>query len=358
MSNPLTDLWNSLVGWKDENGAHYLYERIPSERTDVKNDLTELAPFQSYFRLWLKEMYLAKSRRWFTDWYPAVTALVKLKFGDRDGVTLSSVAQPPEGKLSQGVFVNYRLTELVPYNGGAVEIDAGLIALKGANHLAPAVRILQSFSGLVAAPLLPVLTVAEKVAAGMQELVSSMNGEVHLSLHDTFTSKGGGGTAMAAGYVVVILATKDQVEPDRLSVRENRLQYAATAGATPEALEGFDYMLFYIEGRTERDDWRLSNIQGPLEQATAALVADEKEKADALRKVALTAALTSPDLAVQDRRRVALAIKAELDAIAAEGLGATAGEARDLTAVVRARAKSRAVAAQLPELTFEELFGK
>jgi hypothetical protein len=117
-------------------------------------------------------------------------------------------------------------------------------------------------------------------------------------------------------------------------------------------------MLFYIEGRAERDDWRLSNIQGPLEQAIAALVAGEKEKADALRKVALTAALTSPDLAVQDRRRVALAIKAELDAIAAEGLGATGGEVRDLGTLVQARASSRARAAQLPPLTFEELFGR
>ena len=355
MGNPLTDLWNSLASWKDRNAAHYLYERIPRERTDVKDAPVELAPFQSYFRLWLKEMYLAKGRQWFTDWYPAVTALVRLKFGDRD-VTLSSVAQPPEGKLSQGVFVNYRLIDLVPYNGGTVEIDTGLLALKGANHLAPAVRILQSFSGLVAAPLMPVLVVAEKIAVGLQELVESMNGEVHLSLHDTFTSKGGGGTVMAAGYTAVILATKDQIVSDRLSVRENRLHYAPSVGADPKPLEGFDYMLFYIEGRTERDDWRLSNIQAPLEEAIAALVAGEKEKADALRKVALTAALTSPDLAVQDRRRVALAIKAELDAIAAEGLGATGGEVRDLAGMLEARAVSRSTAAQLPELTFEELF--
>jgi hypothetical protein len=357
MGNPLTDLWDSLVGWKDRNAAHFLYERIPRERTDVTDAPAELLPNQSYFRLWLKEMYLAKSRRWFTDWYPAVTALVRLKFADRDGVTLSSVAQPPEGKLSQGVFVNYRLTELVPYNGGTVEIDAGLLALKGANHLAPAVRILQSFSGLIVAPLLPVLGVAEKVAAGIQELVNSMNGEVHLSLHDTFTSKGGGGTIMGAGYAAVILATRDQIDPAWLFVRENRLQYAP-GGAAPKPLEGFDYMLFYIEGRTERDDWRLSNIQAPLDEAIAALVAGEKEKADAQRKVALTAAFTSPDLAVQDRRRVALAIKAELDSIAADGLGATGGEVRDLQTVVRARAKSRAIAAQLPELTYEELFGK
>ncbi len=358
MGNPLTDLWNTLAGWKDRNAAHYLYERIPAERTDLTDAPLELAPSQSYFRLWLKEMYLAKSRRWFTDWYPAVTALVRLKFADRDGVTLSSVAQPPEGKLSQGVFVNYRLTELVPYNGGAVEIDAGLLALKGANHLAPAVRILESVSKLIAAPLLPVLAIAEKVAGGIKDLVDSMNGEVHLSLHDTFTSKGGGGTVMRAGYAAVILATRDQIDPAWLFVRDNRLQYGPS-GAAPEPLEGFDYMLFYIEGRTDRDDWRqFSNIQGPLEQAIAALIEGDKAKGDAYRKVAVTAAFTSPDLAVQDRRRVALAVKAEIDAVAADGLGATGGEVRDLATVVRARGSSRAIAAQLPELTFEELFDR
>lgn len=352
--NPLAKLWNTLKGWKEQNATHYVYERIPADRTDLPGASAALLPYQSYFRLFLKEMYLTKSRAWFTDWYPAVTSLIQLRFAEREGVRLSSVAQPPEGKLSEGVFVNYRLSELLPYNGGVVEVDAGLMALKGSNHLAPAIRILQSFSSLVAAPLAPVLSVAEKVAAGVQELMDATNGQVHLSLHDTFTSAGGGGTTMTPGYFAVVLASADDVKPAQLSVRESRL-YRSVNGAEPTPLTGYDYMLFYLEGRSERDDWRLKNIQEPLEGAVAAFATGEQEKGETLRKVALMAAFTSPDLTVTDRKRVALAIKQELDEAKALGLGASGGAPRELKEVIATRAISRAQAANTPDVSLDEL---
>jgi hypothetical protein len=355
MGNPLSDLWNSLKSWKDQNAKHYVYVRVNADHTDVPGESAALQPYQSYFRLFLKEMYLTKSRAWFTDWYPAVTSLIQLKFADREGVRLSSVAQPPEGQLSEGIFVNYRLSELLPYNGGVVEVDAGLMALKGANHLAPAIKILQSFSGLIAAPLAPVLPIAEKVAAGVQELMDATNGQVHLSLHDTFTADGGGGTTMRPGYFAVVLASEDDVKASQLSVRDSRL-YRAVNGGQAKPLTGYDYLLFYLEGRIERDDWRLKNIQEPLEGAVAAYATGEQEKGDTLRKVALLAAFTSPDLTVADRKRVALAIKQELDEAKSLGLGATGGEPRELKEVMAARAISRAQAANTPDISLDELF--
>src|ERR1700722_6059570 len=167
--NLLEDLWNTLKDWKQRNATHYVYQPValdPAEKqseADLALSLAVVEADKGYFRLWLKEMFLTDAKEWFTEWHPAVASLVKLKFGDEPGVHLANVSQPPEGKLSQGVFVNYRLTELVPFRGGTVEIDAGLMALKGVDAMGPAVRILHSFSTLVTAPLTPVLSVAEKI---------------------------------------------------------------------------------------------------------------------------------------------------------------------------------------------------
>jgi hypothetical protein len=353
MANVLQETWNLVKGWANQPGRHQVRAAIPQNRTDLKEPTAPLVPNASYYRLWLSEMFLSQQRSWFVNWAPMVHALVKLKFGDREGVHLASVAQPPKGANGSHVLLSYKLTELLPFNGGTVEIEAALVGLKGANQLDPAVRILQGFSGLVTAPLAPVLSIAEKVASGVTELISASQGEGVLSVHDTLRSAGGGSQGLAPGYFVVLNATADEVNVERLSVREDRLYYTRESAAAPAPLDDYDYMLFFIESRAERDDFRLKTIQEPLDQAIAALIGGERERADAFRKAALTAAMTSPDLTVKDRNRVALAIRDELKSAEALGLGAVPYEPRSLNDLVQTA--SAAVSSSEP-ITFEELF--
>jgi hypothetical protein len=355
--NVLEKLWQTIQGWAERNADQYLYAPVPKDRTDATYDAASLQPLRSYFRVWLCEMFLTKSRTWFKDWYPAVNCSVQLKFGDKDSVNFTRVAQPPKESLAWGVQLNYRMTELLPFNGGVVEIEAALMALEGKDYLATVIDVLQDFSSLVAAPLGQVLNVAEKVNKGVQSIFGATAGEVHLALHQSFVSAGGGGgNELKPGYLAVILANANQVAAERLSVKEDRLYYRAKPGSPPTPFTGYDYMLFRIEGRPERDDWRLKNIEEPLNKAVEATLQGEAEKAKAYKTVALATALQSPDLAVYDRRRVVQAIKEELAAIEAGGLGAVGDEIRDLNHIVSARAVSMDQAAALGEMSFEELF--
>lgn len=343
-------LWDGVKGWVNNNAEQYKYVHIPPERTDLVFDDSALKADKSYFRLWLAEMFMTKSRRWFVDWWPAVHSSVQLKFGDQDKVKLSHVARAPNGALANSVLLGFPVTELVPFRGGVVEIESALIGLKGKNHLATAIGVLQGFSGLVGAPLSQVLTVADKVSSGMQELFGAADGEVVLGLHQAFTSEGAGGNALRPGYFAVILATADDVRDTDLTVKEHRLLHKG------EPFDGFDYVLYRIEGREERDDWRLKTIQEPLDKAIEASLEGDDAKADALKRAAMIAAMQSPDLAVHDRRRVALAIKEELEAVSGLGLGAVGFEVRDMDAIMSARAMSVAQAQAEGELSFEEVF--
>lgn len=356
VENAIERIWQWIKGQADQDATHLIYHPIPKANTDVDYNDAPLKPMSSYFRIWLTEMYLAKSRTLFNDRIPAVHCAVQLDFGGQHQ-TLSSVAQIPE-KTQHGIYMNHRMIDLLPYNGGTVGLQAVLLALKGTNHLQTTIKVLQDFSSLVTAPIGQVLDVAEKVSKNIEDLVNGSDGKVHLPLSQTFASAGGGGNPLRPGYIVAILADQNQVNAAQLRVKGDRLHYADAAGTALAPFENADYMLFRIEGRDERDDWRFKPINDAINKATEASIGGKPEEAESFKRVALTMAMTSPDLSVLDRRRVTTAIQEELQYVQGLGHGLTGFEAPDLKSIMGRRAMPLGQAAALGAITFEEVFGE
>ncbi|HZD72206.1 MAG TPA: hypothetical protein VFA45_25805 [Actinomycetes bacterium] len=212
-------LWDRIKGWFAASANHCVYVSIPRERTDLTDADAPLEPHASYFRLWLSEMFLSEQVAWGRQWFLAVHCEVRLQFGGQ-AAAFSRVAQPPQGRLSAGVRLDYRMTELLPFNGGVVEIEVALLALKGADYLATAIGVLQQFSSLITPPLGQAISLAQKLVTGTRDLFSAAQGDVHLGLHQELIAEGAGGAVMRPGYIAVILALPGQVTADRLSVRE------------------------------------------------------------------------------------------------------------------------------------------
>jgi hypothetical protein len=352
--------WDTIKALTHESAVHNLYARIPKERSDVQFDDRPLVPEKAYFRVWLKEMFLSDARKWFKTWYPAVSCSVRVPQGSGSTPTFTRVTGTDAQSLGPGVLKGYATTDLLPFRGGVVEIEASLLALQGQNYLISAIKILKSMSELVGPPLASAITMADKVTTGIEDLFKSTGGELHLGFHDSFTAGGPATTnPLRAGYHVVIRASAAEIDASRLSVRSDQLYYAVTPGAAPQPLVGHDYMLFFIEARLDRDDWRrLRSIEEPLDQAIQAMVTGDEAKSTAYRNVALWNALTSPDLAIQDRRRVAMAIKAELAQLTGDSSahGATPDEEVTLTTMMERSAPSVEDAMAMGKLTPEELF--
>lgn len=307
-------LWDKIKAWKTREGKQYISHVIPRERTDVDYDDAPLAPYRSYVRIWLAQMFLTRSRDWFTEWYPAIHSSVTMTFpsgGER--VTFSRVSPAPREVVGPGVLQNFRLTEILPYNGGPVDIDASLVALKGESSLIASLEILQGFAGLIGPPLDKSLALTRQVAGGIASLFDAADGKVHLCLHDGYVSQGGGGgNDLRPGYIAVILATDQELDRSRLCVIGDRLMYQQDDGA-PAPLTRYDHMLLRVEKRIERPDWRLPDIQELMDKAVNAFVEGKEAEGEAFRRAALATAVTSRDLAVHDRRRVALEVKAHID---------------------------------------------
>jgi hypothetical protein len=352
-------LWGAVLGWLNQRAEAYVLASIPLEGGEA----APLKARESYLQVWLAEMFLAKRKQWLQTWFPTVHSEVRLPFAGQQSVTFTKVVRPADDKLGEGVLLNYPLTELVPFNGGAVEIEAALLGLKGDGdgHLAAGVMLLETFSGLVAPPLGQALGAAAKLTAGARDFLDRVGGGVHLALHQTLVSDGGGGgNVLRPGYLAVVLATEEQVPPTSLRVRGDRLyQPGGEDDGRLVPFTSHDYMLLRIEGRDRRDDWEvlIPEIMQARDRAFEALLRDHPEGAQEQRGIALTAVVNSHDLAEADKQQVAYAVNKQWAALERTARGAVPEELpASLPELLARYPMPRATAAALGPLTADELF--
>ncbi len=345
----MASLWDRMRGWVQSNAAQLVWTPVPADAAEP-----ELKPHDAYFRVWLSEAFLAKDKQWFTNHYPAVHASVRLNFGGEPGATFTTLSRPPEGGLGAGVYGNYALTSLLPYRGGTVELQAGLTAVEGANALGAAFSVVQDFSSLIGPPLGEALGIAEKVAGGVQRLLDAGQDDVLLGLHQQYASAGGGGAhVLRPGYWALVRATEREVRPADLRVEGDRLRLASGNGTKP--LEGHDYILLRIEGRTERDDWRFRRFEDLIAKALEANFTDNQDGYTAYRNAVLLEIFSSPDLTKPDAVRVATAVKRELGEAVSAGLGATGDGPPDLGSIVDRHAPTRDEVAALDDVSLKAM---
>jgi len=307
------DLWR-------RDASKFTYSWIDTSHVEgLVPDSTPAKAGEHYVRLWLAEMFLQRDRDWFRSWHPLVHSSVRLLVGG-NRVEIPYVAGSlnlPDIKvenLQRAVRVGYPLTGLLPFNGGIVEMEAGLFAVRGNDMTNRIVKVLGDFATLlVSPPLSAAIGLASKIASGVEEVLDAGEGQLHLGIHDSFTGNGGpAASQLREGYIAAILATEDQVEKDRLWVTNSQLRYQYT-DTSRKPFNEYTYMLFRIEKRLERDDWAsLIKIQEPLDTAVQALVEGDENKAEIYRGMAIATALASQDLTALDRIRVVKAIDARI----------------------------------------------
>jgi hypothetical protein len=356
-------LWTMITGWVSRETRRYIYAPIGRDRViGSEYDSEPLRARRDYLRVWLVEMCLKNDREWFVSWHPAVHCIIRFQFGSTQ-VDIPNVAgefnlpNVSQQNLDRVVQLNYPMTTLLPFNGGTVDLTAGLLALEGTNLVRGFIKTIGDFAGLLMVPQLSMaVSVAAPIASGLEQLLTAANGGLHLGLHQTFADAGGGGAnELRPGYIAVVLAEDTKLNPETLWVKDDRL-HVGTSESDLRGLAGFAFMLFRIEKRTDRPDWEgLTAIRKPYDSALGALVDKDWEKAETFLRAAIAQALRSPDLTQADRIRVARTVKDEYDQAKGQGLSATAPEVPTLSAVM-GRSISADQALALGEPSFAELF--
>lgn len=283
---------------------------------------------EHYLRLWISELYLENDRRWFTTRFPLAYSMVALKYGDQKSeianVSGRNRFDITQADLGRSVLRNYPLTPLLPFRGGTVELDCGLVSMQADN-------VLKSFAGVVSdlasklnvAQVSSVVSIADSIATGVQELLGAGNAQTVLYVHEGYAAD-----QLASGHLLLSARKQEQLRPGELWMTTDGLRQGADRNSL-RPLEPQDYMVIRVQVVAERDDWReLRAIKEPFDEALNARLVGEAEKAGLLIRQAIGAALRSSDLTKLDKTRVAKGMKTEFDAIspmqAMRPLGATA----------------------------------
>ncbi|MGH2618785.1 MAG: hypothetical protein ACRDJC_26450, partial [Thermomicrobiales bacterium] len=317
-------LWDVLSNLVQRDARHL--ERIvipPQNVLPAQGDAVPLAAGEGYFRLWVAEMFLAADREWFHTFYPVVQSLTTFQFGGgAKPVEIAQVAGPGHlqkvdpANLDKVIQVNHTLTPLVPFAGGTVQIEAGLLAMQADDLLQRFLDVVGGFSVLLAVPQLSTaLGIASTVSDGVEKLLGVGSNRLVLGYQQTFAGSGGG-TQLGPTHVALLNAQSGSTKPEHYWVKNGSLHYGSDAEQAA-ALSGVDYMLLRLETLPERDDWDgLAAINEPWKKAIDSLSQTDPSglprlaDAETFVRIAAVAALNSPDLTAKDRVRVAKAIQA------------------------------------------------
>jgi hypothetical protein len=283
------------------------------------------------------------------DYYPVLHSVVRFDYASKP-VELSRVTGLDSLKCSAGgsiemskvTALNFPLTELVPFNGGTVELSAGLLAMKEKDLVQAAIKMATDFSSLLAVPQLsPVLALAQPLATNIERLVGMGDNQFRLGYHNTFASANGGGSNDLRPQYIAILASHagDNISRDGAGhwVINDHLVYInpdPNANQTPIDVPR-DYILLRLEVRRSRDEeWNnLPSLNEPFVESLR-LVASDPTKASAQLKRAILGIFESPDIAENDREIIAKRLREKYDLrkeLLTSGLESLGGEEEPLT---------------------------
>jgi hypothetical protein len=263
------NIWTWLKTRWQQEGVHFTYIPIEADRVEGRTLLPgDIKSGEHYLKITLAEMFLENDREWFSAWHPATYSMIKFKFGDSEA-TFSCVAGPSALKdvdqhANAFISLNHTVVPVVPFNGGDIEVEAGLVAVKDSDDVKNLLKVLTDVSTTLAVPQLSAaVAFAQPLVSGIETLAGSDKNKTVLRLHDSFSS----GSTLRAKYLAAIGAPDRTIPANELYVRNDRLCRGSSLDKA-EPLKGYSYALFRLDGLEERDDWEsLISIQEPFLQA-------------------------------------------------------------------------------------------
>ncbi len=314
-------LLGTMARMVDATSHNYLQFSIPPERVqNVQYNPKPIVPSSGYFRMRAVEMRINQNSL-LTTYHPILNSVVAFDYvGKRVELTrvtsLDSLKSSTKGNIEMDkvLSLNFVLADLVPFNGGTVEISAGLLAMKEKDKVQAAIKIVSDFSTVLPVPQSTgVLSIVRLLANIVEQLIGLGDNQFRLGYHNTFTSPHSGGTNELRPQYIAIIATNFKDTISRTDegnwVINDHLRHIDPSSNTVSIFPidiPRDYILLRLEVRRSRyEEWNnLVDLREALMEAMRLLPRGRK-KAYEQMGIAISKVFTSPDIAKNDRDLIA-----------------------------------------------------
>jgi hypothetical protein len=220
-----------------------------------------------------------------------------------------------------------RLVGPVPYRGGDVDVELGLFSIKEADLVLPFLQLLESMSKAAGVTFVSAaLPFAGPIAQGIGLLAGSdQNSILEVGLSTSYGQ-------LTTGYFAVIRAPKSALAIGHLRVDEDK---KLVDDLTGRPVADYPYVVFSIEGSTERDDWfEIPDISAAYNRLrnTVLHARGKQEIDDAFTDFSLTMRC-SPDLLSADAKSLVQKVQDETYSVCVTrgaGAGRAGSELREL----------------------------
>lgn len=302
-------VWSRVADWFGGDAEHVTVKFLPDP------DGEPIAANAGYLRVIFAEGFLAQAKSWGAKQFPALHGGVSLTVLGGPTAAFTTFAKPPE--TAPGAYLDYPMTTLLPFSGGAVEVQAALYEATVDGPLGTAVDLISSLATLMGPPLSAAAPLADKISDGLDKILGATGDKPVLGVHTTLVAPGGAGTVLRPGNLIV-LNTPEAKLPGTPEIHDGRLHLRD--GDQHHLPTGVDYLVVRIECRTERDDWRFPELDQLIRTAGESHIRGHQDAFKDHRTDAIARAWNSPDLVPTDRKRVALLVKRELDSMGELGI--------------------------------------
>lgn len=318
-------LLSTMARMIDATSHNYVQFAIPPERAqNIQYNPKPIVPGSGYFRVWAVEIRINQNS-WLTTYYPVLHSVVAFDYaGKRVELTrinsLDSLKASTQDNIEMDkvLALNFVLADLVPFNGGTVEISAGLLAMKEKDKVQAAIKIVSDFSTVLVVPqLTAVLSVVRPLANSVEQLIGLGDNQFRLGYHNTFTSSNSGGSNELRPQYIAVIASYLEDNISRTGeghwVNNDHLCYI---DPNPHSVSKIpvdiprDYILLRLEVRRSRyEEWNnLTDLNEAFMEAMR-LLPKGKKKADEQLGIVISKVFTSSDIAENDRDVIAEALQ-------------------------------------------------
>lgn len=271
---------------------------------------------EAYVVVRLREMSLGYTRKLWRKFYPVVHGFVRHAGREEHQIIgPGRLKDISEADLDRVVNLNQRLAGPIPYDGGDLEIVAGLYSVPAGDAAKALIQTVGDLAGLAGLAAANIPQIANAVKSGLDSIFRLQDCQLQLGIRDTRP----GGQPLQSGIYVGIAGPREEIVGSELWLEHGRL----VRGEDPRAgkpYDAHDYMVLEIERRVTREDWATLPGIAAFEKRfsdvmrTGAPVADKRKQLGAIWPDYIDELVKSRDLTGPDKKRIEAAVAADLKA--------------------------------------------